>query len=163
VIILQKKWLFCKRSIFCKKWLFCKKVDILQKKRLFCKKWIFCKKSGYFAKNGYFAWKLFIPVFSSFFDSSKFFLNLFAACLIFTEVLELVFYYFSYSRVQLRFEPTLQFATWRRRVIFVRLSDVGYVRQISRIHLGHVTWFMSKLKSNPIQKRVEFLTHIINM
>ena len=55
--------------------------------------------------------KLNIPAFTSFFDSSKFFLNLFAACLIFTEVHELVFYYFSYSQVQLRFEPTLQFAT----------------------------------------------------
>ena len=105
---------------------------ILQKSGYFAKKWLFCKK-------WIFARKLYIPVFSSFFDSSKFFLNLFAACLIFTEVLELVFYYFSYSLVQLRFEPTLQFDTWRRRVLFVRLSDVGYVRQISRIHLGHVT------------------------
>lgn len=65
----------------------------------------------YFSRNWIFSKKWNIPAFSSFFDSSKFFLNLFAACLIFTEVHELVFYYFSYSQVQLRFEPTLQFAT----------------------------------------------------
>ena len=62
-------------------------------------------------QDKYFSRKLNIPAISSFFDSSKFFLNLFAACLIFTEVHELVFYYFSYSQVQLRFESTLQFAT----------------------------------------------------
>lgn len=62
-------------------------------------------------------WILISPVFSSFFASSKFFLNLFAACLIFTEVLELVFYYFSYSWVQLGFEPTLE-KQWFRRFEF---------------------------------------------
>ena len=104
-------------------------------------------------------WILISPVFSSFFASSKFFLNLFAACLIFTEVLELVFYYFSYSWVQLstvriwthvgktviskvrvcsRHLVRVQSATWLGRVIFVRLYDVENVRQISRIYLGHV-------------------------
>ena len=69
-----------------------------------------------------------------------------------------------------------QFDTWSglrlrpRDWVIVRLSDVGYVdfsfstgntryvRQISRIHLGHVSWIISKLKSEPDSKRVSFLT-----
>ena len=110
-----------------------------------------------------------IPFLSSFFDSSKFFLNLFAACFIFTKVLPLVLTHAScpsftpgtsLARVQSEFG-----ATWSHvgKIIWYvdfRFStgNTRYVRQISRIHLGHVTWFISKLKSEPDSKRVQLLT-----